>query len=71
MTNPPKPEDAPEGFWEEFGQELGKLFTTDEGKQSLMDTFLTQKGEQAPAPQPNDAPADPPAKKKGWFTSSD
>lgn len=71
MTTP-KPEDAPEGFWEEFAQ-----WATSEGnKQSVLDAFLTSKGKQAPAPQPKEGgeaatAAEAPPKRKGWFGNAD
>jgi hypothetical protein len=68
---PKGPDDAPEGFWDEFAQHLGKTLLSEDSKKSMFEGFLTEKGKLAPAPNPNDPPADPPAdppsKKKGWF----
>lgn len=64
--NRPKPEDAPDGFWDEFA----KWATSEGNKQSVMDAFFNRNN--APAPTPNeDDPPTPPKKKKGWFSTDD
>lgn len=66
MADERKPEDAPEGFWDE----MGKWLMSDPTRQQKVLKLFAEKDD-APAPEPNDGPQnDPPAKtKKGWFSS--
>lgn len=61
MAPDPTPDNAPDGFWEDFGKFVAS-------KSGIFEKFLEEKNN-APAPDPVDPPADPPTppKKKGWF----
>lgn len=63
-NNSPTPENAPDGFWEDFGKFAA-------GKLGLFDEFVKSKNS-APAPEPkaDDDPAPTPTPKKqrkSWF----
>ncbi len=59
-TPPPTPEDAPEGFWEDFGKWVAE-------KSGLLEKFVKE-GKEAPAPEPtNDPPAPSGGNRKSWF----
>ncbi len=65
MADTPKPDDAPDGFWDEFGKWLS---SDPEIRTKALKLFAERND--APAPSPNDPPTDPPpTKKTGWFKS--
>lgn len=63
----PKPEDAPDGFWDEFA----KWAMSDGNKQGVLDAFM--KRNDAPSPEPTDdkpkTEEGPKPKRRGWFAS--
>lgn len=64
MADAPKAEDAPEGFWDEFGKWLS---SDPEIRTKALKLFAERND--APAPTPNDGtpPKEEPKKSKGWF----
>lgn len=65
MTNP-KPEDAPDGFWDGLAS---WLMSDEANKEKVLKLFADK--DTAPAPEPVVEPSktDPPKTKKGWFSS--